>query len=94
MLNSRRATEVQKLDALVNAAGSCACSTGPPSKRLGRVQASAEVQSFTARRRLRQVVRSPFLPPCPSDTTRASRCSGRLSRGDADTDTFSMLGGG
>ena len=63
----------------VKAAGRCACRLAPPAKALGLVHASAEVQVLTANRRLRQVERRPFLPPCTSDTTKASRCSGRLS---------------
>ena len=97
-LNSRREPRQSRSlmpgHAPVNAAGSCAARTGHPIKLLRGVHASAEVWSFTARRRLRQAARSPLLPPCTSDTTRTSRLSGRLSRGDAITSSSSSSLGG
>ena len=61
-----------------------------PADVLGRVHVSAEVQALTARRRLRQVARSPFLPST-SDTTRARRRSGRLTSRGAGSDSASLL---
>ena len=73
--------------AAVSAAGRCVGSLAPPA--LGGGQMSDEVQALTARRRLRQVARSPFLS-CTADTTRASRCPGRLSKGGGGGGSTSM----
>ena len=65
--------------AAVSVAGRCAVvGFAPPARGVGGDQVSAEVHASTARRRLRQLDLTAFLPRT-ADTTRVSRSSSRLS---------------